>query len=134
MLAGQMGWQEKAPLEAVFVLTPPPTAHAQEEGTMRARAAAPSSASSRASRAPRAAGHCSSAMRRPDPALCGPGSAVLSTHGEGGFERFLLGSVASDLLRTAPCSVLLVPPHSAPPRGFRSVTPPPSPESFHRFG
>lgn len=33
---------------------------------------------------------------------------VLGTHGRGGFERFLLGSVTEKLLRRAPCPVLTV--------------------------
>lgn len=36
--------------------------------------------------------------------------AVLCTHGRGGFERFLLGSVAESLARTAKCNLLVVPP------------------------
>jgi nucleotide-binding universal stress UspA family protein len=38
---------------------------------------------------------------------------VLGTHGLGGVERFLLGSVAERVLRKAPCPVLTVPPKSA---------------------
>jgi nucleotide-binding universal stress UspA family protein len=38
---------------------------------------------------------------------------VMSTHGRGGFERWVLGSVASTVVREAPCSVLLVPPDAA---------------------
>lgn len=33
---------------------------------------------------------------------------VMGTHGRGGVERFLLGSVADRVIRTAPCSVLTV--------------------------
>jgi nucleotide-binding universal stress UspA family protein len=36
---------------------------------------------------------------------------VMGTHGRGGFERLLIGSVAEKVLRKAPCPVLLVPPH-----------------------
>jgi nucleotide-binding universal stress UspA family protein len=36
---------------------------------------------------------------------------VIGTHGRGGFERLLIGSVAERVVRTAPCPVLLVPPH-----------------------
>ncbi len=36
---------------------------------------------------------------------------VVGTHGTGGFERLVLGSVAEKVLRTAPCPVLTVPPH-----------------------
>ncbi len=38
---------------------------------------------------------------------------VLGTHGRSGFERFLLGSVASDMAGQAPCNVLVVPPKEA---------------------
>jgi nucleotide-binding universal stress UspA family protein len=37
---------------------------------------------------------------------------VIGTHGRGGLERFLLGSVADEVLRNAPCPVLTVPPHA----------------------
>jgi nucleotide-binding universal stress UspA family protein len=36
--------------------------------------------------------------------------AVLGTHGRSGFERFLLGSVATGVLRSAECNLLIVPP------------------------
>ena len=35
---------------------------------------------------------------------------VLGTHGRGGFERFLLGSVAADVVRRGATSVLVIPP------------------------
>lgn len=38
---------------------------------------------------------------------------ILGTHGRSGFERFLLGSVASDMASRAPCDVLIVPPREA---------------------
>ena len=38
---------------------------------------------------------------------------VMGTHGLGGFERFMLGSVAERVLRKAMCPVLTVPPASA---------------------
>jgi nucleotide-binding universal stress UspA family protein len=38
---------------------------------------------------------------------------VMSTHGHGGFERLVLGSVAAAVVREAPCSVILVPPTAA---------------------
>jgi nucleotide-binding universal stress UspA family protein len=37
---------------------------------------------------------------------------VMGTHGRGGFERFLLGSVTEKVLRKAPCPVLTVPPRA----------------------
>jgi nucleotide-binding universal stress UspA family protein len=46
---------------------------------------------------------------------------VLGTHGRGGFERFLLGSVAADVVRRGTVSVLVIPPvveaeEASPPR------------------
>ncbi|HEY5544685.1 MAG TPA: universal stress protein [Gemmatimonadaceae bacterium] len=38
---------------------------------------------------------------------------VVGTHGRGGFNRLLLGSVAEKVVRTAPCPVLTVPPSVA---------------------
>ena len=37
---------------------------------------------------------------------------VMGTHGAGGFERLVLGSVAEKVLRKANCAVLTVPPHA----------------------
>ncbi len=37
---------------------------------------------------------------------------VIGTHGRGGFERLLLGSVTERVVRTAPCPVITVPPPS----------------------
>ncbi len=36
--------------------------------------------------------------------------AVLGTHGRGGFERLVIGSVAAGVLRSASCNLLIVPP------------------------
>ena len=38
---------------------------------------------------------------------------VMGTHGHGGFEHLLLGSVAEKVLRKASCPVLTVPPHAS---------------------
>jgi nucleotide-binding universal stress UspA family protein len=38
---------------------------------------------------------------------------VIGTHGYGGFSRFMLGSVADKVIRTAPCPVIVVRPTSA---------------------
>ena len=40
---------------------------------------------------------------------------VMGTHGRTGIKRLLLGSVAERVLRTAPCPVMVVPPHDAVP-------------------
>jgi nucleotide-binding universal stress UspA family protein len=37
---------------------------------------------------------------------------VIGTHGRGGFERLMLGSVAEKVLRKSPCPVMTVPPHA----------------------
>jgi nucleotide-binding universal stress UspA family protein len=47
---------------------------------------------------------------------------VMGTHGSSGFERWLLGSVAENVLRHAACPALTVPPHAAEP-----VDPPAAP-------
>ncbi len=41
-----------------------------------------------------------------------PDLILLGTHGLGGFDRFAIGSVAADVTRKAPCSVLVVPPEA----------------------
>jgi nucleotide-binding universal stress UspA family protein len=49
---------------------------------------------------------------------------VLGTHGVGGFEHFLVGSVTEKVLRKAPCPVLTVPPSVALPHepvGFKRI-------------
>jgi nucleotide-binding universal stress UspA family protein len=42
-----------------------------------------------------------------------PDLVVLGTHGRGGLDRLMLGSVAATVARKAPCSVLLIPPAAA---------------------
>jgi nucleotide-binding universal stress UspA family protein len=51
---------------------------------------------------------------------------VMGTHGRGGFERWVLGSVTEKVLRKAPCPVLTVPPavaglHPSGSRLFRRI-------------
>lgn len=41
-----------------------------------------------------------------------PDLVILGTHGRGGFERFLLGSVASTVVRQGGCNVLVIPPRA----------------------
>jgi nucleotide-binding universal stress UspA family protein len=43
---------------------------------------------------------------------------VLGTHGRGGWDRLVLGSVASTLARKAPCSVLVISPEAALAEGL----------------
>jgi hypothetical protein len=43
-------------------------------------------------------------------------------HGRGGFERFLLGSVASDVVRRGSVSFLVIPPTVAVQEGKLSLT------------
>ena len=47
---------------------------------------------------------------------------VMGTHGRLGVKRVLLGSVAEQVLRSAPCPVLVVPPHDAVPPSTVSFT------------
>ncbi len=42
---------------------------------------------------------------------------VLGTHGRGGFERLMIGSVAAGVLRDATCNLLVVPPAASQPDG-----------------
>ncbi len=51
---------------------------------------------------------------------------VLGTHGRSGFERFVLGSVAERIVRTAPCPTMIVPRRAAD-------TGPDEPVRFHRI-
>ena len=52
-----------------------------------------------------------------------PTSLVMGTHGRGGFERWVLGSVTEKVLRKAPCPVLTVPPPAGglAPRGLGAL-------------
>jgi nucleotide-binding universal stress UspA family protein len=43
------------------------------------------------------------------------GLLVMGSHGRGGFEHFMLGSVTEKVLRKAPCPLLVVPPASESP-------------------
>src|SRR5512139_1448804 len=47
---------------------------------------------------------------------------VMGTHGRGGFERVMLGSVAEQVLRRSPCPVLTVPRHLGPSHELPAVT------------
>jgi len=43
----------------------------------------------------------------------GAGLIVIGTHGRGGVEHLMLGSVTEKVLRQAPCPVLVIPPHAS---------------------
>ena len=65
---------------------------------------------------------------------------VMGTHGRGGFDRLLLGSVTEKVLRKAPCPILTVPPHAPSPAphevAFRQILCPMdfSPPALQAFG
>jgi universal stress protein E len=42
-----------------------------------------------------------------------PDLVLLGTHGRSGFERFMLGSIATTVIRQGACSVLVIPPRAA---------------------
>jgi nucleotide-binding universal stress UspA family protein len=46
---------------------------------------------------------------------------VMGTHGRGGFDRLLSGSVTEKVLRRAPCPVLTIPPHAPPGREAEAI-------------
>ena len=46
---------------------------------------------------------------------------ILGTHGRGGLDRLVLGSVASTVARKAPCSVLVIPPEAALAEGLSAA-------------
>jgi nucleotide-binding universal stress UspA family protein len=46
---------------------------------------------------------------------------VLGTHGRTGLKKIVLGSIAEELFRRAPCPVMTVGPSAAPPRQIRKV-------------
>ena len=54
-----------------------------------------------------------------------PGLLVLGTHGRGALKKLVLGSVAEEVLRLAPCPVLTVGPRAVPPNSdvakFKSI-------------
>jgi nucleotide-binding universal stress UspA family protein len=48
-----------------------------------------------------------------------PDLVVIGTHGHGGVEHLLLGSVTEKVMRKAPCPVMVVPPGAHPESGIR---------------
>jgi len=49
---------------------------------------------------------------------CPADLVLLGTHGRGGLDRLVLGSVAATVARKAPCSVLMVSPDAAMAEGI----------------
>jgi nucleotide-binding universal stress UspA family protein len=52
-----------------------------------------------------------------------PDLVVIGTHGAGGFERFVIGSVAASVVREAPGNVLVIPPEAAREDGTTAESP-----------
>ena len=61
---------------------------------------------------------------------------VMGTHGARGVRKWLLGSTAAEVIRTAPCSVLIVPPRGNPHQkpSFRRILAPVDFSGFSREG
>lgn len=61
---------------------------------------------------------------------------VMGTHGSRGVRKWLVGSVASEVIKTAPCSVLTIPFRDEPPRkpSFRKILAPIDFSDFSRAG
>jgi nucleotide-binding universal stress UspA family protein len=57
---------------------------------------------------------------------------ILGTHGRGGMDRLMLGSVASTVARKAPCSVLVVPPEAALAEGIAEAVTTQTMPAWHR--
>jgi universal stress protein E len=57
---------------------------------------------------------------------------ILGTHGRGGLDRLVLGSVASTVTRKAPCSVLLIPPDAALAEGLADAVTSQTVPAWHR--
>lgn len=139
VLAEQLGWLDRD-IEAVFVLPPWPYGASRTPSGGLDRAAA---SDGLARFVMETTGPCrvGETLLEGDPAsaicarLAPDDLVVLGTHGQSGFERFLLGSVAAQVLRSACSSVLLVPPHAAARTWMAAQTMSPElVESFHRFG
>jgi nucleotide-binding universal stress UspA family protein len=57
---------------------------------------------------------------------------MLGTHGRGGLDRLVLGSVASTVARKAPCSVLLISPEAALAQGLAEAVAVQTTPAWHR--
>lgn len=57
---------------------------------------------------------------------------ILGTHGAGGLDRLVLGSVASTVARKAPCSVLVIPPEAALAEGLADAVETQTVPAWHR--
>jgi nucleotide-binding universal stress UspA family protein len=57
---------------------------------------------------------------------------VLGTHGRGGLDRLIMGSVASTVARKAPCSVLLISPEATLAKGIADAVTTQTTPAWHR--
>lgn len=57
---------------------------------------------------------------------------VMGTHGRGGLDRLVLGSVVSTVARKAPCSVLVIPPDAALEEGIAEAVETQTAPAWHR--
>jgi nucleotide-binding universal stress UspA family protein len=57
---------------------------------------------------------------------------IVGTHGRGGLDRLMLGSVASTVARKAPCSVLVISPEAALAEGIRDAVVTQTEPAWHR--
>lgn len=57
---------------------------------------------------------------------------VMGTHGRGGLDRLMLGSVVSTVARKAPCSVLVIPPDAALEEGVAEAVESQTAPAWHR--
>ncbi|HSD11000.1 MAG TPA: universal stress protein [Candidatus Binatia bacterium] len=113
------------PLDATSVLTASEVASFLQEQDKAARAELERRALRMGKRAPRVqslvvAGMASSAIIEAARKL-GADLIVIGTHGRTGFSRFMIGSVAERVVRTAPCPVLTVRSSRARTRFQRAV-------------
>ncbi len=122
-ILGQIDSADQAQAVALYVLNPPiwptgPTPEMAQQGRVQAAEALENFVD-------RLAGGESRALRQevrygdPRSEIIGqledwqPDLVMLGTHGRGGFERLILGSVAAEVSRQAECSTLVIPPEAA---------------------
>jgi universal stress protein A len=114
------------PVDATNILTASEVASFLQEQDKAARAELERRQLRLAKRAPRVrslvvAGMAASAIIEAARKL-GADLIVIGTHGRTGFSRFMIGSVAERVVRTAPCPVVTVRSSLAPTRSHRAVS------------